>query len=454
MHNEDYGLGIDLRDGTVRAALCRVSDGTSEGASIITLGDDPDALDRRTVERVMARVGAPTPLYLENEPVGAADAAAGIAMLTCRLTAAAVGSLPSSVVLTVPPSWGAHRRAALTAALEAAGAPPFSLVSSAVAVTHHHLGAGDLRAKATVAVYDLGASTVDSAVVAPTPDHGPDHPAVPPAPLAWGERDIDDLFFGHVRRCQGEPRASIEPVETQLQLRRLRRACAAARQELSSTSAVQVDVALSGTPAGVRVTREELDELLADPVEASIEAVRGTVSAAGLGPDDLDAVLLAGGGARIPLVAERLAATLGRPVVVGTDPAATAALGAARLAAEELLAADAVPASAPAEAPVPEEPTGWRSHLVPPSRRPRRSGTSARPSRSPGHPGRRLVSRVPAVLALLLALLLLPPVLLTARGHDSTGSSVTGRPATSTSIGPSARGAEEWADPTPAGRTP
>ncbi|MDP9430224.1 MAG: Hsp70 family protein [Actinomycetota bacterium] len=44
------------------------------------------------------------------------------------------------------------------------------------------------------------------------------------------------------------------------------------------------------------------------------------MAAAGLAASDLDAVVLAGGGARVPLVAELLSGELGRPLVVGDDP--------------------------------------------------------------------------------------------------------------------------------------
>src|SRR3712207_7131699 len=52
-------------------------------------------------------------------------------------------------------------------------------------------------------------------------------------------------------------------------------------------------------------SREELDELIAADVDRSVAHLRAAVDAAGLCADDLDGVVLAGGSARVPLLAER-----------------------------------------------------------------------------------------------------------------------------------------------------
>ena len=64
-------------------------------------------------------------------------------------------------------------------------------------------------------------------------------------------------------------------------------------------------------------------------VEETVEALRRAVGAAGLGPDQLTAVLLVGGSSRIPLVAQLVSEQLGRPVAVDADPKNAIAKGAA-----------------------------------------------------------------------------------------------------------------------------
>jgi molecular chaperone DnaK len=162
----------------------------------------------------------------------------------------------------------------------------------------------------------------------------------------------------------------------------------------------------------------ELDELIAPGLERTVAHLRATVEAAALTAEDLDGVVLAGGSARLPLVAERLSADLGRPIVVAPRPELTAALGAARLAAEAAAtatggAAEALPGAA---APVPDR------HLVPSTRRPRvRAAASGPPSvtgsrgplRSPAGAGGHRAVRLLVVAGMFAGLVLLVPTLTT-----------------------------------------
>src|SRR6185312_7555254 len=82
--------------------------------------------------------------------------------------------------------------------------------------------------------------------------------------------------------------------------------------------------------------------LLTDAVAESVAALRAAVTGAGLDPGQLDGIVLAGGSARLPAVAEALSAELGRPVLMTAAPELAAACGAAELALD-LLDAPAVP---------------------------------------------------------------------------------------------------------------
>lgn len=353
MRNGEYGLGIDVGDGAVSAAVCTV-DGQvcalplAEGRVTAAVEDDGalalvPADGTARLRPLLARVGDGVPVYAGGRAVPAADLVATAVVRVRELAAEQAGRPDAWTVVTVPPSWAGHRCAVLAAALAEAGVPRFSLVSSAVAAVAAHVAAGDLPAEPTVAVYDLGAGALDTAVVGPTPDQPLAHLAGPPAPLPWGGRDVDDAVVAHVAGCLDTPAA--DPAE-------LRAACVAAKEALSTATVVQVR-----TPDGpVRLTREELDEVLAEPAQRSAAVLAATVAAAGLRAVDLDAVVLAGGGVRVPLVAEVLSGELGRPLVVGADPALTAALGAATLAAGALAAEESVVPEPAVVAPAVAEP--------------------------------------------------------------------------------------------------
>ncbi|MBB3086327.1 Hsp70 family protein [Geodermatophilus sabuli] len=433
VRDDEYGLGIDIGDGTISAAVC-AKDGTGQAAAEpvrfggqgptlpagvavgpdggVTLTPTPEAV---TVSHVMARVGAPEPVYAGQRPVAAADLAAGAVQRVREAAARQEGRPDAWTVVTVPPSWGRHRRAVFARALEAAGVPRFSLVSSAVAAVHHHVVTGDLAPEPTVAVYDLGASTLDTAVVGPTAEEPLGHRGLPPEPRAWGGRDVDDVVLAHVLASGATPIAGGHA---------LRAACTAAKEALSARTTVDVAAGLPDGP--VRLTREELDEALTGPVQESLTAVADAVAAAGLEPADLDAVVLAGGGVRVPLVAEILSGELDRPLVVCPEPALTAALGAAALAAdalvaEELLAAVPPPAAPASTGVVPAgtAPSGDvpapRADRRPPAERgssSRRPGGTTRPRRSSR------ARRGAVVGGALLGLLVVPPTLAAVLASD------------------------------------
>ncbi|WP_448621891.1 Hsp70 family protein [Geodermatophilus sp. URMC 65] len=417
MRNGEYGLGIDVGDGAVSAAVCG-PDGAAvplplplgEGPVAAAVGDDgrialvpADGTAGRPP--LVARVGDPVPIHAGGRAAPAAELVADVVQHVRVLAAEREGRPDAWTVVTVPPSWAGHRCVTLAAALTAAGVPRFSLLSSAVAAVAAHVAAGDLAPEPTVAVYDLGAGTLDTAVVGPGPDRPLAHLAVPPAPLPWGGRDVDDVVLAHVLDCLDAP-----PGDG----RALRAACRAAKEALSTATVVRI--ATDGPDGPVRLTREELDEVLAGPVRGAAEALAAAVAAAGLDPADLDAVVLAGGGVRVPLVAEVLSDELGRPLVVGGDPALTPALGAATLAAEAL-AAEALPGEAPAAAP-PAEPPDAPSDAVDPQPAPPRPRTP-RGRLRPGSPPRAATGpaarrggrlrRGAVVAGLALGLLLLGP---------------------------------------------
>ncbi len=415
VRNGEYGLGIDVGGGAVSAAVCG-PDGAAVplplgGGPVATVvGDDGQVAlvpADGTAGRVplVARVGDPVPVYAGGRAVPAAELVADVVQHVRWLAAEQEGRPDAWTVVTVPPSWAGHRCATLAAALTAAGVPRFSLVSTAVAAVAAHVAAGDLAPEPTVAVYDLGAGTLDTAVVGPGPDRPLAHLAVPPAPLPWGGRDVDDVVLAHVLDCLGAPPGDA---------RALRGACRAAKEALSTATVVRI--ATDGPDGPARLTREELDEVLAGPVRGSAEALADTVAAAGLDPTDLDAVVLAGGGVRVPLVAEVLSDELGRPLVVGGDPALTPALGAAALAAEAL-AAEALPGEAPAAAPpteLPDVPSDVvdPQPVLPRPRTPRgRHRPGSPPAAATGPAARRggRVRRGAVVAGLALGLLLLGP---------------------------------------------
>ncbi len=345
MRNGRYGLGIDVGDRRIAVAVCE-----DDGPTARPL--PPPPVPEGTLRSLLAHTGTATPVRVGGREVAAADLLAEVVQQVREAAAATRGRPDGWTVVTVPPSWDGPRCAALADALQRAGVPRFTLLSRAVAATARQVAVGRLRAGATVAVYDLGPSRLELAVVGPAPDGSAalDQLAAPPDPVSWA-----------VRPAPGES-----------------------------------------------------DELLADRTRESAAAVVAAAAAAGLAVGDLDAVVLTGAGAGAPRVAEVLGDELDRPLVVGPDPALTAALGASGLAAWALSVDTAVDTTVDAAAdttPGAGTPAGRPAAVAGAARG---SSPSAPPSRSceGSGPARNRRRRRTGLVAALLALLVVVPATL------------------------------------------
>jgi len=84
------------------------------------------------------------------------------------------------------------------------------------------------------------------------------------------------------------------------------------------------------------VNRSELEALILDDVERTVDMLEDTVAGAGLTADDLAATYLVGGSSRIPLIAQLLTERFGDRVTTRDEPKSVVALGAARIAGRGL----------------------------------------------------------------------------------------------------------------------
>ena len=182
----------------------------------------------------------------------------------------------------------------------------------------------------TVAVLDLGGGTFEVTIVRRSYD-GFDVVGPPGGLADLGGVEFDDAVFarvdaelGHV--LQGVPRDDVEGMAA---LRRLRVACRAAKEWLSSSPDTTVEVALPHLSTWVPIRRADLESDIRPALMAAVDVVAQTIAASELAPADVHVALLVGGSSRIPLFGELVASRLGLPVVADPFPELTVALGAA-----------------------------------------------------------------------------------------------------------------------------
>ncbi|MCB0998773.1 MAG: Hsp70 family protein [Acidimicrobiales bacterium] len=320
------------------------------GGELVT-GDPADELALVSPERaersVKDVVGQAAPLLLGGHPVDVRDAVAAVLRpLIDEGRVRAGGSSPVAAVLTHPARWATVRCEALRDAAGRAGLERVELVPEPVAAACHygeHLAPG-----AAVAVFDLGAASLDAAVLRRTSD-GFELAGVPGGDDGIGGDRFDHLLFvwsadqlRDVDPGTWDDLLGRDDPDARALAAALRGEVRRAKEALSSYTSTQVALPASGVE--VLVNRSQFEALVVDDVERAVEVLAQTVSAAGMAPEELAEVHLVGGSARIPLVAQLVAERFGAErLVTRDDPKSVVALGAARLASRRLPLASPTP---------------------------------------------------------------------------------------------------------------
>jgi Tol biopolymer transport system component len=384
-----YRLGIDLGT-TYTAAAVLVGD----HPEMLALGNralqvptvlfaDPDgtlsvgevAEQRGTVEpdrlvrEFKRRVGDTVPIIVSGVPYSPQALVATVLRWVVDVASQRQGDPPAEITVTHPASWGPFKVDLLRQSIRLADLHEAELLTEpeAAAVTYarrHGISDGE-----TVAVYDLGGGTFDAAVLRREGSRfrllgdpeGIEH---------LGGVDFDDAVFHHVwssLRDRPDGLDQDDPTVT-MALARLRRDCVIAKEALSSDTEVTLAVVLPGLSTSVRLTRQEFDEMLRAPLEATVAATRRVLRSAEVSPDQLRAIVLIGGSSRIPRVSEVLAAEFGRPLALDAHPKHDVALGAALGAGAQPLSPSQVGAvtdNEPVTVPPADAPQPAVVHLAP-----------------------------------------------------------------------------------------
>ncbi|MET8653231.1 hypothetical protein [Nocardia aurea] len=238
-------------------------------------------------------------LSLDPEPVSVGGRIYSPANLVAAVTNELIAaSEPSAgVVTTYPAVYSDKQVALLRQALDLSGARDVLLVPEAVAAAEWLDRERGPFESGFILVYDLGANSLDVAVVRVGPDW-PDHPIIgmPMRSHEFGGRPLGAIIARYAR---------------------------------------------GATPDGLTTSIAPRDarDLRTAHIRKSFDLVRSCVRASGRTMADIDRILVVGGAAR-PAEVARTVAELGRPVVMSADPGQCCAAGAAHFAARVFAPAD------------------------------------------------------------------------------------------------------------------
>ncbi|CQD10708.1 hypothetical protein A5731_25305 [Mycolicibacterium conceptionense] len=260
------------------------------------------------------RVGDPVPLVAADGSTHHAEhlLAGTVEALTREASPA---HRPDVSVLAVPAHWGAAALDAVRGAL-----PGVRVVPDPVAALTAIQAYPGLPARGAVALCDFGGSGTSLTLV----DAGAGYATIGQT-MRYQDFSgdlIDQEVLRHVLSGLDAEPAGTAAVAA---LAQLREQCRAAKERLSDESATSLAV-----PGGaIRLTRAELDAVVDQPLGGVIEALLDLLRRNGIHPAQLAALVTVGGGARIPLVTQRLSEAFRLPVSTVPQAQVIAAVGAA-----------------------------------------------------------------------------------------------------------------------------
>ncbi|HEY1155344.1 MAG TPA: Hsp70 family protein, partial [Arthrobacter sp.] len=398
-----YALAVDVGTSFTAAAVVRFHQGASPAPECLPLGTRGatvpsvvyypeegtvlvgEAAERRgldTPERVVRefkrRIGDDVPIILGTLALQPEEVFATMARWVADRAAEREGGPASAFFLTHPAAWGSHRLSVVRDALASHGLENVTLLPEPEAAALHYASQVRVEEGSTIAVYDLGGGTFDTAVLRKSGSSRFELVGRPEGIEDLGGADFDAAVLRYVAGHSGNALDHLDPADPAVlgALTRLRRECVEAKEALSADSEASIPVLLPGVQQQVRLVRSEFEALIEEPVRETVEALEHSLAQLHLEPEDLSTVLLIGGSSRIPLVAQLVSEQLGRPIAVDADPKSSICLGAAVAALLAHTAAAEAAALAAAEAAEAEE---ARAAVVS-SDAPPGPGNSGRPS--------------------------------------------------------------------------
>lgn len=334
-----------LFDGSasVPAAVCFDGDGACSGEAAIAAGaGDPASFAGSPLTAVLTgrlRYGG-----VERDP-------AELIMPVLSLVLGHAGDIdpdpPEQMACVVPLGASARLRGPMAAAAQSLGLPEPSLIPEPVAAVLHATGGGGLPPGGTGVVIDAGGSSMEVTVMRGTASGAPEILADRSDPRVGGD-DVDArilAWLGSVLDRDNPPLAAALRAETnRTLLASLRAEVRRAKEDLAHLPETDIAVTTLHGHGSVRLTRADLDRILADWSARARGLVAAALSDAGLPANGSVGCFVIGGGASLPTLRGALA-PVGR-LTVAHEPLVAAADGAA-IADDAVLAAIATMDEAP-----------------------------------------------------------------------------------------------------------
>lgn len=325
-------IGLSDRSSALPSAVFLAADGTwfSGDAALRRGVREPS----RMAEHFKRRFGDSVPLVLGATPMAADQLWARLVRSVVDRVGALRSDPPDRIAVAHPAGWGSYKLDLLQQAVRLAALDDVTLLTEPEASVLHQATITPTTPGALTAVFDMGGASTDATIVGSTAT-GTQIMGLPHGIERLGGIDFDAAILTFVDARTDGAVTALAPttVEERIALARLRSDCVAAKELLSVDDVADIAVLLPTVQTTVRITRTDFETAIRPALSQAVGTLEQAIASAGVSVSDLSSILLAGGSARIPLVAELVSERLGRDVQRAAHPKDGVALGAA-LAAE------------------------------------------------------------------------------------------------------------------------
>jgi molecular chaperone DnaK len=241
-----------------------------------------------------------------------------------------VGEPITEAVVTVPAYFNDAQRQATKDAGKIAGLNVQRIINEPTAAALAY-GLGTDEGK-TIAVFDLGGGTFDVSIL--EIGDGVFEVKSTNGDTYLGGEDFDQRIVDHLIE-QFKTETGIDLRLDNMALQRLKEAAERAKHELSSVAQTDVNLPFIAADASgpkhlnVNLTREKLEVLVADLIDALVAPCETALADAGLRREEVNEVILVGGMTRMPRVREKVVEIFGKKPQTGVNPDEVVAIGAA-----------------------------------------------------------------------------------------------------------------------------
>lgn len=255
------------------------------------------------------------------------------AMILSKIKADAeafLGEKVTEAVITVPAYFDDSQRQATKDAGKIAGLEVKRIINEPTAAA---LAYGlDKKKEEKIAVFDLGGGTFDVSILElgdgvfeVKSTNGDTH---------LGGEDFDNRIM-HYFMDEFKKEHGVDLKGDNAAMQRLKDEAEKAKKELSSTTEVDINLPFLTADADgpkhfeTKMTRAQLEELVADLIEKTVEPCVKALKDAGLKAGEIDEIVLVGGMTRMPAVVEKVKKIFGKDPLKGVNPDEVVAIGAA-----------------------------------------------------------------------------------------------------------------------------